>query len=127
VFHNQIRLGEIEIAPNYKYSTETPHVMAHIELDWVRLFAFGTIRDFLTAIARHITDYRSETEEYEKNRAIDRALMEVLWKTQEISQFGLDDEPSHGEIEVRLQGLAIYYCERRESMRRQAAKAKQPT
>jgi len=51
----------------------------------------------------------------------------VLWRTQEISQFGMDDEPSHGEIEVKLDGLASFYFDRREAMRRQAAEAKQPT
>src|SRR5262249_51127525 len=96
VFHNQIRLAEIEVAPAYQYTTETPHVRVYIGLDWVRLLGFGTIRNFLTEIAMFISEYRPGTEEYvETNWTIDRALMGVLWKTQEISQFGMDDEPSH--------------------------------
>jgi hypothetical protein len=37
VFHNQVRIGLIELRPWWDYSTESPHVIAHIELDWVRL------------------------------------------------------------------------------------------
>jgi hypothetical protein len=125
VFHNQVRVGLIEVRP-WQYSTESPHVIAHIELDWVRLLPLGTIRSFLTDIALHMSEYRSGTIEYlQTNQAIDLAMMDVLWKTQEISEFGMDDEPSHGEIEVELEGLANFYFDRREALRRQAAKAKQ--
>ncbi len=68
VFHNQVRIGEIEVKPDWKYSTQNPRVTVHIELDWV-----------------------------------------------------------HGEIEVQLEGLASFYLERRQSLRNEAAKAKQQT
>ena len=51
VFHNQARVGEIEIKPDYYYSTEAPDVTIHIELNWVRLLPFETIRGFLTDVA----------------------------------------------------------------------------
>jgi hypothetical protein len=42
VFHNQVRLGEIEIQPHWDYSTQNPRVMVHVELDWVRLLPAGS-------------------------------------------------------------------------------------
>src|SRR5262245_26011280 len=30
VFHNQVRIGEIEIKPDWKYSTESPRVEVHV-------------------------------------------------------------------------------------------------
>jgi hypothetical protein len=112
VFHNQIRIGEIEIKPDRNYSTESPRVRAHVELDWVRLLHFGTIRSFLIDIGLHISEYHPGTLEWlQTNQEIDSAMIGVLWKTQEISQFGMDDEPSHGEIEVEFGGLASYYLD----------------
>jgi hypothetical protein len=124
VFHNQVRLGEIEVEPNSSYSTQNPRVTAHIELDLVRLLHFGRIRSFLTDIARHISKYHPGTEEYlQANQEIALALTGVLWGTQEISEFGSENEPGHGEIEVELNGLASFYLERRQALRDQAAKA----
>jgi hypothetical protein len=110
VFHNQVRLGEIEVKPNSSYSTQNPRVTAHTELDWVRLLHFGTIRGFLTDIALHVSEYRPGTLEYlQANQEIDRAMTSLLWHTQEISRFGMENEPSHGEIEVDLSGLAVSF------------------
>src|SRR5262249_38545282 len=64
VFHNQIRIGEMEIKPDRNYSTESPRVRAHLELDWVRLLHFRTIRSFLIDIVLHISDYRPGKLEY---------------------------------------------------------------
>jgi hypothetical protein len=122
VFHNQVRLGEIEIRPDRKYSTENPRVTVHVELDWVRLLHFERIRSFLTDIAMHISEYRPDTLEYVRaNQQINLAMTRVLWKTQEISQYGL--EPDYGEIEVELNGLASFYLDRRQALRNQAANA----
>jgi hypothetical protein len=126
VFHNQARVGEIELEPDYRYSTETPGVTIHIELNWVRLLPFQTIRSFLTHVAIHTFGYERGTPEYfQMNQKIDLAMMDVLWETQEISRFGMENEPSHGEIEVQLKGLASFYLESRQIFRNQAAKAKQ--
>jgi hypothetical protein len=111
VFHNQIRLGEIEIRPDSGYSTENPCVTAHVELDWARLLAAGTIRSFLIDIATHISEYQRGTVQYlQTNQQIDLALTSVLWETQEISRYGL--EPGYGEIEVELSGLASWYIDK---------------
>jgi hypothetical protein len=124
VFHNQIRLGEIEIRPDRKYSSDNPHVAVHIDLDWARLFAAGTIRSFLIDIATHISEYHPGTVEYlQTNHEIDLALLDVLWQTQEISEFGMDNEPSHGQIAVELTGSASFYLDRKEFLRKRAAKA----
>jgi hypothetical protein len=108
VFHNQVRLGEIEITPHYDYSTQQPHVRVHVELDFARLLHFGTIRAFLADIATHTTEYHPNTlKSVEINQEIDRAIAFVLWETQEISRYGL--EPGHGQIEVELEGIASHY------------------
>ena len=118
VFHNQVRVGKIEIKPDLEYSSQNPHVRVHVELDWVRLFALGTIRSFLIDIAQHVSETRLKLEWLQTKQEIDLALIDVLWKTQEISQFGMDDEPSHGEIEVEFGGLASFYLRQREVWRK---------
>jgi hypothetical protein len=128
VFHNQVRCGEIEVEPDWEYSTQNPRVTVHIELDWVRLLAFGTIRRFLTHIALHISEYNPGTLELlQTNQEIDLAMTSVLWQTQEISQYGMENEPGYGQIEVELNGLASFYLKRREAFRRHAAEARQQT
>jgi|SRR5262245_26217513 len=113
-FHNQSRIGEIEIKPHYGYSTESPRVEVYvIELDLIRLLHFGTIRGFLIDIAQHVSETGLTLEWLHTMQAIDSALIGVLWRTQEISRFGMDDEPSHGEIEVEFGGLASGYLHRR--------------
>ena len=54
-------------------------------------------------------------------------MTSVVWETQEISQYGFENEPGHGQIEVQLHGLASFYLERRQAFRNQAAKAQQQT
>jgi hypothetical protein len=125
VFHNQERLGEIEIKPDWKYTTQDPRVTAYIELDWVRLLPFVTVRSFLVDIATHVSEYRPGTVDYvQANQEIDRAMTSVLWKTLKAPQYSFEDEPSYdAQIEVELTGSASYYLERRQYVRDQAAKA----
>jgi hypothetical protein len=119
IFHNQARVGEIEIKPDPYYSAEKPQVTAHVEVEWARLFGSSKIRDFLTEIAYYISEPRERLAYLETNRIIDLALMDVLWETQEISQFGMDNEPGYGSIEVQFSGLATYYLDRRQGFRRE--------
>jgi hypothetical protein len=51
IFYNQVRVG-IEVAPYLDYSPKNPCVRTHIELDWVRLLAAGTIRSFFSTSLR---------------------------------------------------------------------------
>jgi hypothetical protein len=115
VFHNQERLGEIEIKPDWKYSTQTPRVTVHIELDWVRLLPFETVRSFLADIATHVSEYRSGTVDYvQANGEIDRAMTSVVWKALKAPQYSYEDEPSYdAQIEVELTGSASFYLDRR--------------
>jgi hypothetical protein len=121
VFHNQVRIGKIEITPDWEYSTQDPRVLVHVELHWVRLLDFGTIRGFLIDIAAYLSSKpRSKLEWLQTIQKIDLALLGVLWETQEISQFKFKmDEPSHGEIKVTLDGLGSFYFERREAWRKE--------
>jgi hypothetical protein len=78
-FHNQERLGEIEIKPDLNYTTQHPRVTAYIELDWVRLLPFVTVRSFLVDIATHVSEYRPGRVDYvQANQEIDRAMTSVL-------------------------------------------------
>ena len=127
MFHNQARVGEIELKPDDRYSTETPGVTIHIELNWVRLLPFETIRDFLTHMAVETFGYQRGTPEYfQTNEEIDLAMMDVLWKTQQISKLEFD-EWGYGQITVQLKGVASFYLESRQIFRDQAANAGQQT
>jgi hypothetical protein len=127
VFHNQVRLGEIEIKPDRKYSSQNPRVTAHIELDWVRLLHFETIRSFLTDIATHVSEYRPGKMDYvQANQEIDRAMTSVLWNALKAPQYSFENEPSYdAQIEMELTGSANFYLDGRQYVRDQAAKAKQ--
>jgi hypothetical protein len=115
IFHNQERLGTLEISPGSQYSAESPKVITHIQFDVVRIFSFDAIRTFLTHIAQHTCDFRPGTKEYfEAQQAIDRAMTEVLWQISQVSRFGLDFGEDHGEINLRLDGTATWYVGRRD-------------
>jgi len=120
VFHNQVRLGEFEVEPRWSaYRTKKTRVSAYVKINWVRLLHFGRIRSFLTDIALHVTEYQPGTLEYlQTNQEIDRAVMALLWDTQEISmfEFEFDHQPDYGEIKVQLDGMANYYLERRQAL-----------
>ena len=127
VFYNQAQVGEIELEPNYRYSTENPGVTLHIELNFVRLLPFETTRDFLTHVAENTFEYQRCTPEYfEMNQKIDLAMMHVLWKRRQISKFALD-ESGYGQITVELKGLASSYLEGSRRWRNKAAKTQQQT
>jgi hypothetical protein len=56
IFHNQVRLGIVEISPRYGYSTATPKVFTEIALYQVRLLSFDSIAGFLHGIEMHISE-----------------------------------------------------------------------
>jgi hypothetical protein len=116
IFHNQERLGALEISPGLKYSAESPQIITHVELESVRVLPFDTIRTFLTDIALHTCDFDRGTEEYfQAQQAIDRAMTEALWQMNQVSRFGLDFVgDDYGEIHLRLDGTATWYVGRRD-------------
>jgi hypothetical protein len=123
VYHNQVHLGTLEVSPGIPYSAKEPNVFAAIELNWVRLLSFDAIQSFLTDIALHVSDPDQNSSEYLRTRhCIDSALMQVLWQTVAVSEFGMDGE-DWGQLELRLNGIATWYLVRRDALRKREAAA----
>jgi hypothetical protein len=113
IFHNQVKVGILEVFPaSIHYGAEEPQVYTDIEIEWIRLLSYRTIRGFLQDIALHVTDPRPDAIEHLKNETlIDRALVDVVWKTQRVSDAGIGED--YGQLELRLHGLANWYFERK--------------
>ena len=126
IFHNQVRLGTLEVSSSFDYSTKNPNVSSDIELDYVRLLAFDAIYAFLTEIASHVSDDENAKEYLQARRAIDFALMQVLWQSQKLSKSGMDDV-DWGEVKLHLTGTASWYLKRREDLRERQAAPLAPT
>jgi hypothetical protein len=124
IFHNQVSVGTLEIRRGLHYSADTPDVFTDIELRWVRLLAFGTVRMFLHDIAEHVCDKRyidARTPDgpLPVAAAIDRSMAEVLWDTQQISDIDLGQD--YGTLELQLGGSAYMYFYRRQALRNKGA------
>jgi hypothetical protein len=124
IFHNQARLGRLEIRPGYEYNAATPKVLAEIELECVRLLSFDNIAGVLGDIAMHVCKKHPEDGEYfDANQAIVGVLTKALWESQTITEYRDLDAPDWGELELHLQGNASdWYFSRRELMQKQRAK-----
>ena len=115
IFHNQERLGTLEISNSSQYSAETPRVITLIQLEFVRVLSFDAIRTFLTDIAHHTCDLDDTKERFKAEQAIDRAMTEVLWRTSQVYWEGRPDfAEDYGEINLRLDGTATRYIRRRD-------------
>jgi hypothetical protein len=115
IFHNQERLGTLEISNSSQYSAETPRVITLIQLEFVRVLSFDAIRTFLTDIAHHTCDLYDTKERFQAEQAIDRAMTEVLWRTSQVYWEGRPDfAEDYGEINLRLDGTATWYIGRRD-------------
>lgn len=128
IFYNQTHLGELEISPAYKYTTEAPQVFTSIEIRWVRFLSYSDIRDFLAAIAMHVTDPRpNSAEAVDVRQNINSALTETLWDLHRTSKYPEFDGQDWGEIALSFHGSAEYYIDRRpgwrQTMTENAAKA----
>jgi hypothetical protein len=114
IFYNQTRLGELEISPAHRYSAEAPQVYTSMEIDWVRMLSFSIIRDFLAAIAMHVTDPRpNSTEAIAARQHILSALIEVLWNNYRLSENKDLDGQDWGEVALNFQGSAEWYIDRK--------------
>jgi hypothetical protein len=81
----------------------------------------ATIESFLVDIARHITESNPGTlEQLQTRQEIALAMMGVLWETSKY-----ENDPRYGHLELKLNGLATFYLDRRQYLREQAAKAGQ--
>lgn len=117
VFHNQERLGTLEVS-DFFYRTGAPRVITRLRLDYVRLLSFDAVRNFLSAIALHTCDASPNSKEYSQaTQAIDRAMTEVLWQTQQISTFGMNGK-DWGKLDLRLDGTAGWYFERKQALKK---------
>jgi hypothetical protein len=120
VFYNRVRIGELELHP-FRYSTERPKLVTYIHLEYARLLSFETIRDFFAAIAMHACYESQDSKEYfEAQQAIDRAMTEALWRSYRVDVNNIN-APDYGEIDLRLDGVASWYLERREALRKKVA------
>ena len=123
IFHNQVRVGTLEVSPGFPYGVENRNVRATIELNWVRLLAFDAVVGFLADIAKHVSDPDPNSEEYlQTDLGIIYALTRVMWQTQQISEFGMDGE-DWGDLELQINGSASWYFVRREGLRKKQAAA----
>jgi hypothetical protein len=123
IYHNQARLGTLEVSPDATYNTKEPNVVAEAELDSVRLLGFNTVQTFLSSIALHVSNPDPKSQEYFRTRQdIDRALTQVIWRTLEVSEFGMDGE-DWGRLELSLHGSASWYLARRDALRKRQTAA----
>ena len=123
IFHNQVDLGTLEVSPDYRYSSQEPLVYTEISLNSVRLLSFETVRDFLEGIALHVCDADPRTHECLQTQTyIDRALTKVLWQTQRVTGYDFDGQ-GYGDLELRFQGSAAWYLERKQALNTQQAAA----
>lgn len=117
VFYNQVRIGRLEVSAAKGYCLLDPKVRTEIELDNVRLLSFDTVRVFLSHIVIHVSDQdRKTSQEYlQIQQAIEQATARAVWNTlNHISGFEDLDGQSWGELEVRLEGTAVWYFGRRD-------------
>jgi hypothetical protein len=113
VFYNQVHVGELEIQPFMYDKADGQSVITRIHLDYVRLLTFGTIRDFFAAIAMHACYESRDSKEYlEAQQAMDRAMTEALWRSNAVDVYDIN-AADYGEIDLRLDGVASFYLERR--------------
>jgi hypothetical protein len=120
VFYNQVRVGELEVTPLFKYNPDRPELITRIHLEYVRLLSLETIRDFFHAIGMHACCYKNSKEYFEAQQAIDRALTKALWRSNRVDVYNIN-APDYGEIDLQLDGVASWYLERREALRKQEA------
>jgi len=120
VFHNQARLGTVEISAGLDYS-ERRNVWVDVALEYVRLLPFDTVAGFLGDVALHVCNQDRSTKEYiEAQQSIAAALSRALWDAQRIHQEDLGED--WGELELRVAGTADWYFTRRDALRRKDAR-----
>jgi hypothetical protein len=107
LYHNQARVGELEIRANLLYEDR---IIATMHLDWVRLLPISTIRALLNLLALHICNPDPKSEEYRQARIdIDNCLTDTLWQAQRITEFDVD----YGDLQLGLNGSAKWYFRRK--------------
>ncbi len=121
IFHNQVRVGILELSAGYRYTAEKPNLITRIDLKFIRLFSLEAIGSFLGVIIKHVcSDDTNSQERAQATRAVESAVMRVLWENQRIHQHTRDRH--WGEIRVDIRGTASgWYFRRREALYKQQA------
>jgi hypothetical protein len=112
------------VAAAFPYEADAPEVVTEIELHSVRLLSYGTIEEFLSAIASFVCDRNpKDSKSYTNpNQAIVGALTKALWGTQQITGFADLDGQDWGELECSFVGLATnWYFNRRQALQKKRA------
>ena len=128
LFHNQTRVGRLEIKPSYDYTIETPQLNTYVRIDRARLLGFRTLTDFLWTIADHVSDRGQMSDRRSVIwETIQYAMTETLWSkyTVDYSPF-IDEDLDFGELNLRFDGSAEFYIERRGAWLK-TARANRPT
>jgi hypothetical protein len=128
IYHNQTKVGRLEIHPAYKYSTESPKVHTNVEIDWARFVGFDELTEFLGAIAMHVTSPDRKSEDYiAAGLSIQYALIKVLWYNYRVSQYDNPDDEDWGELNLSFQGTADFYIDRKDAPARPKSAAATPS
>jgi hypothetical protein len=109
VYHCAAKIGLMEISPGIQYRIKSPATTLDLEIEWVRLLSYKSVHDFLYAVAAHVCESRGQ-EWAEATSNIDRAMTEVVWQSQRLTEQRL---PNYGTLELQLHGHASWYLQRR--------------
>jgi hypothetical protein len=118
VFHRRIDTGTLEIAPGLHYTSARPSVSVNLQIDWVRLLSFGSINELLYCVAAQVCETKG-AKWAEVGSKIDRAMIEVLWDSQRITEDNWGER--YGTLELQLHGLATWRLGRRSAPQSQPA------
>src|SRR5262245_37548323 len=121
LFHRQADIGIVEIAPDPRYTTANPSVVVNLQMDWARLLSFASINALLYCVAVHVCEAKGAEWAAVRSK-IDRAMIEVLWEAQRITEDDLGNDC--GTLELRLHGRATCYLGRSSAPGLQAAASK---
>jgi hypothetical protein len=115
VFHNQALMGQLEVSASFPYEPNARKVHVSVKLMFCRLLSLEDVEGFLHDIELHVSDMGHHSiGSLEAQLAIQRALLKVVWKHQEISRWN-DMPEGLGDLELDLFGPASWYFERRDA------------
>jgi hypothetical protein len=115
VFHNQAKVGKLEIHGGVFYGKKEKTITTMLTLDWVRLLGYHEVAKFLNSLATHVVDDNPQSSEYTAARnAISAAMLKVLWDSYRISRFDFSGDTNWGELELYLHGTPTWYFVRRD-------------
>lgn len=118
IYHNQTRVGRLEVSPEHKYSNAVPDVYTDVEVDWARFFGYDELTELLQVIAWHVTTGNPKSNDYrDALSSINAGLTKTLWDNYRVSYFDkvVDRTDEWGELSVSFHGTASCYILRRDA------------